>query len=573
MELLDTTATVETPERVRFRYRLAGPGQRAAAWGVDALVQLAILTVIAVGFGLLSAIPGLDGVGTGLILLGVFAVQWLYGAVFETLLDGRTPGKMLVELRVVRVDGSPARLPDFLLRNLLRSADFLPMGFGLGVLVMTLDRRMRRIGDLVAGTVVVAEDKAAVLGGLRIRPPVTEEERQSLPARVDLRAEELRVIEDFLRRRDRLSDERAEELARLFGPELSERSGLQAPTWERVLTLAYARATGKDREPDAAGGPVGADREGFVEPRRARWARLDRLVSRGPAGPGEWSELAFGYAALCADLARARTRGLPSDVQGYLDDLAGRAHNLLYSVRPTGLGRSLLRDALVGFPRELRSQWRFFALASALFYGPFLVGALGGLGDPAFASRVLPEEQLELMEQMYSGEDLARGFGGDATMAGFYVFNNVGIAFRCFTTGALAGLGSVFYLVYNGLMIGTVFGYLGAAGLGGNLLEFTSGHSAWELTGVCVAGAAGLRLGWALVVTDGLTRATSLRRAAPSLYRLVLGTTVLLLVAAAIEGFWSAGPVPRAGKYLFGVVQIGVVGSWLWFGGRREALR
>ena len=309
------------------------------------------------------------------------------------------------------------------------------------------------------------------------------------------------------------------------------------------------------------------DREGFVAPRKDRWDRLQQLVSLGPSGAAEWSELASGYRALCADLATARSLGLPVDIQGFLDDLAGRAHNRLYSVRGAGLGLSILRDALHGFPAELRSQLAFFVLATALFYGPFLVGAIGGSTSPDFAGRVLSTGQLEGLEQAYSG-DLARGFSADSTMAGFYVFNNVGIAFRVFATGAFAGLGSMFYLVYNGLVIGTVMGYLGAAGRGFNLLTFVSGHSAWELTGICVAGAAGLRMGWALVATKGRTRTASLRAAAPGLYRLILGTAVMLFVAAAIEGFWSAGPVPPAGKFVFGAIQVVIVASWLTFGGR-----
>ena len=173
------------------------------------------------------------------------------------------------------------------------------------------------------------------------------------------------------------------------------------------------------------------------------------------------------------------------------------------------------------------------------------------------------------MEQMYGESIGSRGVGGDTSMAGFYVLNNVGIAFRCFATGVLFGLGPLFYLVYNGLTIGAVAGHLTAVGLGGNLLEFTSGHSAWELTGVCVAGAAGLKMGWAMVVTDGRTRRGSMAVAAPALYRLVLGTAVLLLVAAAIEGFWSAGPAPRPVKFVFGAVQWALVAAWLGLGGRR----
>jgi uncharacterized RDD family membrane protein YckC len=249
VDLIDTTATVETPERVSFRYRLAGPGQRAMSWTIDTFVQaLLLLLLVGVAF-LMGAVAELGGIAMGLVLLGIFCVQWLYGVLLETWWGGRTVGKRVMDLRVVRADGAPARFPDFLLRNLLKAVDFLPLFFGIGVLVMAYDQRMRRIGDLVAGTVVVAEDKANVLGVVGVRPPVTEEERQAMPAGVALRPDELRAIEAFLRQRPRLSDERAEELARYLGPPLSRRTGVVAPTWERVLALAWARATGADRGP------------------------------------------------------------------------------------------------------------------------------------------------------------------------------------------------------------------------------------------------------------------------------------------------------------------------------------
>jgi len=305
-----------------------------------------------------------------------------------------------------------------------------------------------------------------------------------------------------------------------------------------------------------------------VAARRERWDQLERLLADGPASASGWSELAGAYRAICADLSVARSAGMPSDVQDVLDDLAGRAHNRLYAVRPTGWGRALVGDALVGFPRELRLQWRLFLLASVLFYGPFVLGAVGAAVDPSFAAAVLSPGMLEQIEQMYASDDLVRGVGGDVSMAGFYVLNNVGIAFRCFATGALFGIGSIYCLVYNGLLIGTVAGHLAGVGLGRNLLSFVAGHSAWELTGVCVAGTAGLRLGWALVATGGSTRAGSVRRASGAIYRLVLGAAFLLLVAAAIEGFWSAGPAPFPARLAFGAVQILIVALWLTFGGR-----
>lgn len=247
MDLLDTTAAVMTPERVRFRYRLAGPGRRAVAWMIDALLRMVVVGSVMVIVGVLSLIPGIGAVGMGVLLVVMFVSEWVYGVFFETVLRGRTPGKILMSLRVVREDGSPGRFADYLLRNLLRAVDYLPGFFAIGLATMLFDRRLRRVGDLVGGTVVVVEERGRVRDRAEISPPVSDEERRSMPARVDLSREELSAIEAFLRRRSRLSGERAEELAWLFGPTLSERTGVKADTWERVLTLAYARAVGKDR--------------------------------------------------------------------------------------------------------------------------------------------------------------------------------------------------------------------------------------------------------------------------------------------------------------------------------------
>lgn len=247
LQPLDTTAAVDTPERVRFRYRVAGPGRRAVAWVADMFLALAIAVAGMLPLMAFGAVPALANMAAGLWLLVMFGVWWIYGVFFETLLAGRTPGKLVLGLRVVREDGGPARFPDFVLRNLLRAADFLPVFYGVGVISMACDRRLRRLGDLVAGTVVVHEEHGEMLGNLAIDPPVSEAERQALPPRVVLSRDEISVIESFLRRRRMLSNERAEELAILFGPKLTERTGVTAPTWERVLALAYARATGKDR--------------------------------------------------------------------------------------------------------------------------------------------------------------------------------------------------------------------------------------------------------------------------------------------------------------------------------------
>ena len=247
MELVDTTAAVATPERVAFRYRLAGPGRRTVAWLIDFGIRAVFFAGFLVVVSVASLLPGGQGIGMGMALVVLFLLEWAYGAVFETLLSGRTPGKLVLSLRVVRDDGSPGRFVDFVLRNLLRAVDFLPAAFGLAVLTMSLDRKFRRLGDLLAGTVVVVEERSRMHGEVRIDPPVSEAERQELPPSVALDRDEVTAIEAFLRRRRTFSDERAEELAWLLGPALAERTGVQADRWERVLALAYARAVGKDR--------------------------------------------------------------------------------------------------------------------------------------------------------------------------------------------------------------------------------------------------------------------------------------------------------------------------------------
>jgi uncharacterized membrane protein SpoIIM required for sporulation len=173
------------------------------------------------------------------------------------------------------------------------------------------------------------------------------------------------------------------------------------------------------------------------------------------------------------------------------------------------------------------------------------------------------------MVDAYSeGFDKGRATGVDTGMAGFYVYNNIGIAFRCFATGIFYGAGSIFFLVYNGLMIGTVTGFVSQAGFGHNILTFMCGHGPFELTAIIIAGAAGLRMGYALIETEGRTREGSLRAAAPDVARLIVGAAVMLFFAALIEGFWSPSAAPPVVKWFFsGTVSLLVIG-FLVLGGR-----
>ena len=191
-------------------------------------------------------------------------------------------------------------------------------------------------------------------------------------------------------------------------------------------------------------------RDEFVRERQARWDELDRLL-RGPAlhkmAPPTISRVAHLYRAVCADLMQARNLGCSADVTEYLDALAGRGHNALYASRPHRLDAAqqlLLRD----FPRTVRENWRFVLASTTLFVLPLAIGLAGATDSAEFARAVIPSEYLEGMSEAYSdGFSEGRDAGLDSAMAGFYVYNNVGVAFRCFATGILFGTGSVFFLI------------------------------------------------------------------------------------------------------------------------------
>ena len=152
-----------------------------------------------------------------------------------------------------------------------------------------------------------------------------------------------------------------------------------------------------------------------------------------------------------------------------------------------------------------------------------------------------------------------REAGDDAIMFGFYIWNNVRIGFQTFAGGILFGLGALFYLLFNGLYIGTVTGYVVHAGFATNFFSFTSGHSAFELTAIALCGAAGLRLGYGLVAPGRLRRGDALRLAAREAMPLVIGAACMLVLAAAIEAFWSPRTeIPPPVKY--------AVGGVLWAG-------
>ncbi len=284
--------------------------------------------------------------------------------------------------------------------------------------------------------------------------------------------------------------------------------------------------------------------------RPRRW--FSRASQQAPAPDAE--RLAALYRAICEHLALAQARAYPVHLAERLEDLAQRAHRLIYRQHELGWQR-LQRFFVAEVPAALRAQRRYVWLAALLFYGPALLMGLATWADPSQVLTLMDASNASNFEQMYKREpDQAighhRGADTDWRMFGFYIRHNIGIGFQCFAGGLLAGVGTVFYLVFNALQIGGVAGFLTTRGHGPVFWSFVASHSPFELSAIVISGAAGLMLGHALLAPGRWRRTQALARAGQASVPLVGAAIVLFLVAAALEAFWSSSPwVPPAAKY------------------------
>jgi uncharacterized membrane protein SpoIIM required for sporulation len=316
----------------------------------------------------------------------------------------------------------------------------------------------------------------------------------------------------------------------------------------------------------------------FEERYQGEWneleSALDRLLNRKKATknapPVQGERVAMLYRRACEHLALARARSYPAYLLDQLERLTADAHQVIYQRREFGLA-AIRRFLSVDFPRTVRADAGYVWLSAALLYIPTLIIGWLVYRRPDLILSVVDARTAAMFDQMYSQSATAvgRAAQGDWVMFGFYIRHNIGIAFQCFAGGLFAGIGSLFYLVYNGALFGAVAGYLTERGHGPTFWSFVVTHSAFELTAIVLSGAAGLKIGHALVMPGRLTRMQSLVEATRNCAPVVAGAAIMLLIAAALEAFWSSASwLPYAVKYSVAAGCWIAVLSYLTFQGR-----
>ncbi|MDR1936771.1 MAG: stage II sporulation protein M [Candidatus Accumulibacter sp.] len=292
----------------------------------------------------------------------------------------------------------------------------------------------------------------------------------------------------------------------------------------------------------------------FVQLRQGDWEAWDRWLGetgtrrgekRGGAQAIAPNELPAAYRRLCHDLSLARDRRYSSVLVDLLQQRVLAAHQRVYGARRRLRGH-WLEFLAAGLPRLVRRERRFVLASAALFFVPLLL--LLGLLQlyPEGVYYLLSPEQVARYEFMFSpdaqrlGRPPSREAAGQLAMLAFYISNNVRIDFQCFAGGIAFGLGSLFFLVFNGLIIGATAGHLTQSGLVETFWGFVAGHSAPELIGIVLSGAAGLRIGHALIAPGRWRRVDALKAAAPDAVRLLYGAAALTFGAAFIEALWSS---------------------------------
>jgi len=290
----------------------------------------------------------------------------------------------------------------------------------------------------------------------------------------------------------------------------------------------------------------------WLEKRRPHWNRLEQLVAASgrksvtALTPAELQELALLYRQSASDLSTVREDPTSTQLSGYLNQLLGRAHNLIYMGRRSDK-RGIWTFYKGIYPRIFRETFADTFLAFLLFFVAGIAGMLMGIADPGFSHYFLGPHMMQSIENHKMWTDSIVTVKPLASSG--ILTNNMSVAFAAFAAG-ITGIGTVWMMLMNGLMMGVVAVACWREGMSLPLWSFVAAHGVLELPAIFIAGGAGLGIAKGLLFPGVLPRKESLVQAGAKSVRLILGTIPLLLIAGLVEGFVSPTSLPPVIKFL-----------------------
>jgi uncharacterized membrane protein SpoIIM required for sporulation len=308
----------------------------------------------------------------------------------------------------------------------------------------------------------------------------------------------------------------------------------------------------------------------WIEKRKVHWDRLEALLAQSRSGVSQLShaelrELALLYRQTAADLSSAREHRADAQLAAYLNQLLGRAHNLIYSgTKPRT--RGLVAFYSRTFPQIFRETWRYTFAATLIFALGGAAGMALALADPGFPRFVLGGPMMDTIEHrvMWTHGILAvKPLASSAITT-----NNLSVSFAAFAMGITAGIGTAWMMLLNGVLIGVIGVACYRAGLSLSLWSFVAPHGSLELPAIFIAGGAGLILARGLLDPGTLPRREAIAAAGGRAIRLLLGVIPLLLIAGAIEGFVSPVPIAPSTKFTIGAAMFTLLVVYLARAGR-----
>jgi len=315
----------------------------------------------------------------------------------------------------------------------------------------------------------------------------------------------------------------------------------------------------------------------FINERKGAWQRLEDLLQLldhtrlRRLHREEVRELARIYRRTASDLAIARAESRDPRLVNYLNSLVIRAHGRIYRADVSEGTKRVRRFFTRDFPNTFRRTWKFTATAFAVFFIFGLIGFSGTWVDAEFSEFAgVPasfREQINAQTHWWERLNNANQVGASGIMT-----NNIQVTFNAFALGALAGLGTIYVLVFNGLSIGAVLALTYRAGFGNDLTTFMIGHGVIELSCIFIAGGAGLLIGAAMLMPGDLSRLDAMRLRGRDAVMLIVGCVPLLVIAGTIEGFISPAQIPPVIKFGIAALTGIALYSYLLLAGREEKI-